>query len=251
MARLRPHAAARPAGRCRRCPPRRASPEGRGRPLRPRQLQGARRRLRGGHAAAGRARPHRRRAVRRHRRPRRRHLPRGDAAITVTCATDGNHGRAVAWGAQRFGAAASSSCTRTVSQGRASTRSPATAPRYAACPAPTTTRCARPPARPTRNGWFVVSDTSWPGYTEVPRDIMQGYRLMADEAADQWTGPPPTHVFIQGGVGGVGGGGVGAVPRPLLPRAGAGRGGTGPRRLPARQRRAGRAHRHPRRPGHA
>jgi len=52
-------------------------------------------------------------------------------------------------------------------------------------------------------GWFVVSDTSWPGYTEVPRDIMQGYRVMADEAADQWAGPPPTHVFIQGGVGGV------------------------------------------------
>ncbi len=50
--------------------------------------------------------------------------------------------------------------------------------------------------------WFVVSDTSWPGYTEVPRDVMQGYRLMADEAADQWTGEPPTHVFIQAGVGG-------------------------------------------------
>ena len=52
-------------------------------------------------------------------------------------------------------------------------------------------------------GWFVVSDTSWPGYTEVPREMMQGYRLMADEAADQWDGPAPTHVFIQGGVGGV------------------------------------------------
>src|SRR6202008_3086252 len=52
------------------------------------------------------------------------------------------------------------------------------------------------------HGWFVVSDTSYPGYTEVPRDVMQGYRLMADEAADQWTGPPPSHVFIQAGVGG-------------------------------------------------
>ena len=49
---------------------------------------------------------------------------------------------------------------------------------------------------------MVASDTSWPGYTEVPRDIMQGYRIMADEAADRWTGPPPTHVFVQGGVGG-------------------------------------------------
>ena len=48
------------------------------------------------------------------------------------------------------------------------------------------------------NGWFIVSDTSWRGYTEVPRQIMQGYRLMADEAADQWDGGPPTHVFVQG-----------------------------------------------------
>ncbi|MFN6999700.1 MAG: diaminopropionate ammonia-lyase, partial [Elioraea tepidiphila] len=52
------------------------------------------------------------------------------------------------------------------------------------------------------NGWFVVSDTSYPGYTEVPRDVMQGYRVMADEAADQ-IGAAPSHVFIQGGVGGV------------------------------------------------
>ncbi|HEY0420870.1 MAG TPA: diaminopropionate ammonia-lyase, partial [Acetobacteraceae bacterium] len=52
-------------------------------------------------------------------------------------------------------------------------------------------------------GWFIVSDTSWPGYTSVPVDVMQGYRLMAEEALDQWDGPPPTHVFVQGGVGGV------------------------------------------------
>jgi diaminopropionate ammonia-lyase len=55
-------------------------------------------------------------------------------------------------------------------------------------------------------GWLIVSDTSWPGYTEVPRLIMQGYRLMADEALDQWQegqGTPPTHVFVQAGVGGV------------------------------------------------
>ena len=64
------------------------------------------------------------------------------------------------------------------------------------------TRFAHARARPKRSSWHVVSDTSWPGYTEIPRDIMQGYRLMADEAADQWTGAPPTHVFIQGGVGG-------------------------------------------------
>jgi diaminopropionate ammonia-lyase len=32
---------------------------------------------------------------------------------------------------------------------------------------------------------------------------MQGYRLMVDEALDQWAGPPPTHAFIQAGVGGI------------------------------------------------
>jgi diaminopropionate ammonia-lyase len=53
-----------------------------------------------------------------------------------------------------------------------------------------------------REGWFVVSDTSWEGYTEVPRDVMQGYRLMAEESANQLD-TPPTHAFVPGGVGGV------------------------------------------------
>ena len=123
------------------------------------------------------------------------------ASITVTCATDGNHGRSVAWGAQRFHCRCIIFVHETVSQGRVDAiaafgadvvRVPGNyddAVREA-------DRCAR------TNGWFVVSDTSYPGYTEVPRDVMQGYRLMADEAADQWTGQPPTHVFIQAGVGG-------------------------------------------------
>ncbi|MFQ3622935.1 MAG: pyridoxal-phosphate dependent enzyme, partial [Acetobacteraceae bacterium] len=55
----------------------------------------------------------------------------------------------------------------------------------------------------SREGWTVISDTSWPGYTDIPRDVMQGYRLMADEAFAQWSGPAPTHLFVQGGVGGV------------------------------------------------
>ena len=52
------------------------------------------------------------------------------------------------------------------------------------------------------NGWFVVSDTSWPGYSEPPRDVMAGYGVMTREvceALDQ----APTHVFLQGGVGGL------------------------------------------------
>ncbi len=124
------------------------------------------------------------------------------AALTVTCATDGNHGRAVAWGAARAGCRAVIFVHATVSPGRAEAiarlgaeirRVPGTyddAVRAAAATA-------------EAEGWIVVSDTSWPGYTEIPRAVMQGYRVMADEAADQWTGAPPSHVFIQGGVGGV------------------------------------------------
>ena len=52
------------------------------------------------------------------------------------------------------------------------------------------------------NGWFVVSDTSWPGYTQPPLDVMSGYGVMTREiCADLQT--PPTHVFLQGGVGGL------------------------------------------------
>lgn len=122
--------------------------------------------------------------------------------ITVTCATDGNHGRSVAWGASRFHCR----CVIFVHGGVTQARIEAMA-RFGAevrvVPG-TYDDSVRIAAREAEaQGWFVVSDTSWAGYTEVPRAVMQGYRVMADEAADQWTGAPPTHVFIQGGVGGV------------------------------------------------
>ena len=122
--------------------------------------------------------------------------------ITVTCATDGNHGRAVAWGAQRCGCRCVIFVHATVSQGRvdAIARYGAEVRRVSGTYDDAVRECAK---QAKEKGWCIVSDTSWAGYTDVPRDIMQGYRLMADEAADQWDGPPPTHVFVQGGVGGV------------------------------------------------
>ena len=122
-------------------------------------------------------------------------------AITVTCATDGNHGRSVAWGAQRFGAA----CVIFVHEGVSPGRRDAIA-RYGAeireVPGiyDDSVRAAQQEA--DAQGWFVVSDTSWPGYTEPPRDVMQGYRLMAEEALSEMP-KPPTHVFVPCGVGGV------------------------------------------------
>jgi diaminopropionate ammonia-lyase len=123
------------------------------------------------------------------------------AGITVTCATDGNHGRSVAWGAQRFGARCVIFVHETVSQGR---RDAIAAYGAEIRVVPGTYDDAVRAAQRTaeKEGWFVVSDTSYAGYTEVPRDVMQGYRLMAEEAAAQLA-TAPSHVFIQGGVGGL------------------------------------------------
>ncbi len=123
------------------------------------------------------------------------------ADITVCCATDGNHGRSVAWGAQTFGCKCVIFIHATVSEGRK-----AAIEAFGAQVVRTTgnyddsVREAQETA--TREGWFVVSDTSYPGYTDVPKDVMQGYELMAAEACDE-LGTPPTHIFLQTGVGGM------------------------------------------------
>ena len=62
------------------------------------------------------------------------------------------------------------------------------------------------------NGWYVVSDTSWDGYTEIPTWIMQGYTSMLLECQEQFAGmgiQKPTHVFVQAGVGALAGAVVG------------------------------------------
>ncbi|WP_053239444.1 diaminopropionate ammonia-lyase [Pleomorphomonas koreensis] len=121
--------------------------------------------------------------------------------ITVCCATDGNHGRSVAWGAQLFGARAVIFIHATVSEGRAEAirRYGAEVVRTAGNYDDTVREADRAAAG---NGWFVVSDTSYPGYTDIPRDVMQGYAVMVAEALADLDAPP-THVFVQGGVGGL------------------------------------------------
>lgn len=124
----------------------------------------------------------------------------GGAGLTVTCATDGNHGRAVAWGARRAGARAVIYVHATVSEGRAGAIAAlgAEVRRVAGNYDDAVRRCAQDAEA---EGWTVVSDTSWPGYEEIPKDVMQGYALIAAEAVAQ--GARPTHVFVQGGVGGL------------------------------------------------
>ncbi|MFN3673326.1 MAG: diaminopropionate ammonia-lyase [Bosea sp. (in: a-proteobacteria)] len=125
---------------------------------------------------------------------------RGKEGLTVACATDGNHGRSVAWGARRAGVKAVIYVHETVSEGRAEAiRSyGATVVREGRTYDDSVRACTE---AAQRNGWQIVSDTSWPGYEEVPKDVMQGYAVLAMEAEAQ--GAKPTHVFVQGGVGGL------------------------------------------------
>jgi diaminopropionate ammonia-lyase len=122
--------------------------------------------------------------------------------ITVACASAGNHGRAVAWGAGRFRCRCVVFLPRGVSEARAAAIA-AHGAEIRRVPGIYEDALREANRAAAAEGWSVVSDTSWPGYTETPREVMQGYRLMPDEALDQWAGEPPTHVFIQGGVGGV------------------------------------------------
>ena len=121
--------------------------------------------------------------------------------ITVTCATDGNHGRSVAWGAQMFGCQCVIYIHATVSEGRKDAIA-----KYGAEVVRTegnyddAVRQADLDAK--AHGRFVISDTSYPGYMDVPRDVMQGYQLMVEEAATQLV-ERPTHIFVQAGVGGL------------------------------------------------
>jgi diaminopropionate ammonia-lyase len=125
------------------------------------------------------------------------------AGITVTCATDGNHGRSVAWGARTFGCASKIYVHETVSQGRCDSIAAYGAEiRRVAGTYDDAVRQAASDA--AAQGWHVVSDTSYAGYTDIPRDVMQGYAVMVDEALGQLPdGVLPTHVFVQGGVGGL------------------------------------------------
>lgn len=121
--------------------------------------------------------------------------------MTVACATDGNHGRSVAQGAELVGARAAIFVHSGVSAERvaAIARFGAEMIRVDG----TYDDSVREAARIAEaNGWTIVSDTSWPGYERIPGLVMQGYTALVRESLRQMP-EPPTHVFIQSGVGGI------------------------------------------------
>ncbi len=123
-------------------------------------------------------------------------------------ATDGNHGRGVAWAANKLGQRAVVYMPRGSSQTRLNNilKENATATiedlNYDEC-----VRLAAAQAAKTQNG-VIVQDTAWDGYEDIPSWIMQGYGTMAMEAAEQLKDAGvsrPTHIFVQAGVGSLAG----------------------------------------------
>ena len=123
--------------------------------------------------------------------------------MTFITATDGNHGRGVAWTAKMLG------CRAVVylPEGSAEERlrnilalgadAEITKLNY-----DDTVRYAASLAE--KNGWVLVQDTSWDGYEEIPAAIMQGYTTLAYEVRSQLR-EKPTHLFLQAGVGSMAG----------------------------------------------
>ena len=127
--------------------------------------------------------------------------------LNFVTATDGNHGRGVAWTAQRLGHRAvvfmpkGTAAERLENIRRLDAEASITNVNY-----DDTVRLAR--AYAAEHKGIVVQDTSWEGYDEVPLHIMQGYTTMGSEIVEQlqaYGNIKPTHVFLQAGVGAMAG----------------------------------------------
>lgn len=130
---------------------------------------------------------------------------------TFFTATDGNHGRGVAWAANKLG----QKCVVRMPKGSTQTRLNNIAKEnatvtieelnYDEC-----VRMAAKEAENTEHG-VIIQDTAWEGYEEIPTWIMQGYGTLALEADQQLAddGCRPTHIFIQAGVGSLAGAVIG------------------------------------------
>ncbi|EPY2277743.1 diaminopropionate ammonia-lyase [Clostridium sporogenes] len=127
--------------------------------------------------------------------------------ITFITATDGNHGRGVAWTATQLNQKSivympkGSSLTRLENIRKEGAKASITEFNY-----DDAVRLAASEAK--ENGWVMVQDTAWKGYEEIPTWIMQGYGTMASEALEQLKElnvEKLTHIFVQAGVGSLAG----------------------------------------------
>lgn len=131
---------------------------------------------------------------------------------TFFTATDGNHGRGIAWAANKLG----QKCVVRMPKGTTSTRLENIAKENAVVTIENLNyddcvRMAAKEAEETEHG-IMVQDTAWEGYEEIPTWIMQGYGTLATEAANQLAEngcSRPSHIFIQAGVGSLAGAVIG------------------------------------------
>ena len=123
-------------------------------------------------------------------------------AKTVSTATAGNHGRSVAWGAQRLGIKCKIFISEFVSEDRAEAMRNLGADviRVKGNYDASLKECIN---QSKKNQWEIVQDVSWEGYKTVPRYIMAGYTIMIKEIFDKIKNEKISHVFLQAGVGGM------------------------------------------------
>jgi diaminopropionate ammonia-lyase len=129
---------------------------------------------------------------------RHRHLT---ADVTLACATDGNHGTAVAWAARSFGGRAIVYVADIVSHLREARIRDlgATVVRSAGNHEVASAECV---SAARANGWFVITETENATEPEIAADTLAGYGALWEEAFDGLD-RPPTHLFVQAGVGGL------------------------------------------------
>lgn len=123
--------------------------------------------------------------------------------ITFVTATDGNHGRGVAWTANQLRQKSVVYMPKgSAAERLANIRAEGAEASITELNYDEAVRLANSQAE--QNGWVMVQDTAWDGYEKIPRWIMQGYMTMAYEAYEQLP-EKPTHIFLQAGVGSMAG----------------------------------------------
>jgi diaminopropionate ammonia-lyase len=134
-----------------------------------------------------------------------------DRRTTLCCATDGNHGRSVAFAAQRFGCA----CVVFMHEGAPVAKAAAIAAlgaRVIRVPGTYDAAVRRARDAASEEGWLLIPDTSEDALDPITRLVMQGYGVMVLEMLEQLhRAAPPTHVMLQGGVGGLAAGVAGLL----------------------------------------
>lgn len=128
------------------------------------------------------------------------------ATMTFITASAGNHGLSVAAGARIFGARAIIVLSQAVPEGFAE-RIRRTGAEVVRVDGSYEDSVRHAIDAAERNGWLHLADGSWPGYTERPALVMEGYSVLAEECrrAFEADGSWPTHVLLQAGVGGFAG----------------------------------------------